>query len=120
MSKKDNIVRHKRTLPLKRPDGIISSDFSNGVPFQPSYSKKCGNTNNMFYLMAHEYAAIWKRELEEFDKALKKLTPKKWKDHIGPIIVKQRKPIEVKKVYPKNTKYEHIQSRYKQNVRCVD
>ncbi|KAF6215491.1 hypothetical protein GE061_010245 [Apolygus lucorum] len=51
--------RWEPSVPVKPRDNIKSSNYQNYVPFSPSYNK---DRVNMYLLLAHDYAKLWKAE----------------------------------------------------------
>uniref|UniRef100_A0A0A9YSC9 Uncharacterized protein n=1 Tax=Lygus hesperus TaxID=30085 RepID=A0A0A9YSC9_LYGHE len=51
--------RWEPATPIKPRDHIKSSNYQNYVPFSPSYNDE---RVNMFLLLAHDYAKLWKAE----------------------------------------------------------
>ncbi|KAL4100648.1 hypothetical protein QTP88_020683 [Uroleucon formosanum] len=58
----------ERTVPQKRRDNLVSSDYTDVQSFIPTYDTQCEKPN-MFYLMSMEYQRIWEQEKNEYFKS---------------------------------------------------
>jgi|UniRef100_A0A2S2R4T8 hypothetical protein len=109
-------VKNELTVPLKRRDNLISSDYTDVPVFMPSYQKNCEKTN-MFYLMSMEYQQIWTKEKDEYlkSRAFNAKKVKKVKKIRVPTVQQEtvREKITEKPPLKNTTKYDHIQSKYK-------
>ncbi|XP_046676141.1 uncharacterized protein LOC124364836 [Homalodisca vitripennis] len=75
---KDKKLKWEPTHKAKPPDGIKSSDYAHAKPFIPSYEHE--GRPKMGLLMSNEYARMWHREKEEFERPVvvdSKYLPKK-------------------------------------------
>lgn len=57
----------KPVLPIRRPDTLISSDYSLRRPFVPSYQRK-DEKPDMHNIMTMEYQKMWMNEKNEYSK----------------------------------------------------
>lgn len=103
----------ERTVPLKRRDNLVSSDYTDVKPFIPSYDTRCEKPN-VFYLMSMEYQRIWEQEKNEYFKSTITVALKprlrghaiKHQHNIPRSTVPYRVPEKRK------TKYDHIKPKY--------
>ncbi|KAK9510190.1 hypothetical protein O3M35_005027 [Rhynocoris fuscipes] len=69
MMSQKKVQKWKRAVPIKRPDNIISSDFSETIPFRPSYDEKKVPVD-MFRLLSMDYARQWHIEKQEIKEVI--------------------------------------------------
>ncbi|XP_033228497.1 uncharacterized protein LOC117180221 [Belonocnema kinseyi] len=65
MSKKKSLPTWTPATPIKNPDNIISSDFTNTKIFIPSY-EKTSEKSCIEQLLTNEYHRIWWKEQEHW------------------------------------------------------
>jgi hypothetical protein len=102
---------------MKRRDNLVASDYTYVPKFVPSYQIK-QEKPNMLSLISMDYQQIWTKEKNDYLKSQTASNSEKKEKNSKPKIkvIQQRivnsKVIE-KPLAKKTTKYDHIQSRYK-------
>jgi len=106
----------ERTVPQKRRDNLVSSDYTDVQSFIPSYDTRCEKPN-VFYLMSMEYQRIWEQEKNEYFKStiiIGTVTLKPWlRGHARKHqhnIPRLTVPYCVQE--KRNMKYDHIKAKY--------